>query len=149
MNRNLEALHLKPTSAGVLLVAKHHILFVKEKSSDKWGLPKGSIQKDESKVDCWKRELKEETQIDIDLYKYRVIWNKRINRYIIYTVILSIDNETFNKMKTQESKSEEINQVEWIKIGEIPTNVYDSLNSTAWTAIFSINHPSSRSFRRE
>lgn len=149
MNRNFEVLHREPTSAGVLLVAKRHILFVKEKSSGKWGLPKGSIQSNESKAGCWKRELTEETQIDINHYPYRVIWSKTVDRYIIYTVILSIDDKTFEKMKLQESKSEEINQVKWIKADEIPENIYTLLNSTTRSAIFSITRSPLRSFRRE
>lgn len=149
MNRNLEVLHRGPASAGVLLIAKKHILLVKEKSSDKWGLPKGSIQKGETTGDCWRRELKEETQIDIDRYLYRITWSKVINRYVIYTVKLSIDDKTFDQLKTQESKSEEITQVKWMEINSISRKMFAQFNSTARTAIFDIPDLPLRSFRRE
>jgi 8-oxo-dGTP pyrophosphatase MutT (NUDIX family) len=62
----------KVRKAGCIVFYQNRILLVKQRSSGKWGFPKGTVKKGESLEDAAIRETLEETGIKLfkwDLYK--------------------------------------------------------------------------------
>ena len=62
--------------AGVVLVHNNKILLVRQKYRDKegkWGFPKGSLMRGESEKRCAFRELHEETGIELEKYRPKLI----------------------------------------------------------------------------
>lgn len=64
--------YVYPPKAGVIIFNsdKTKILIVKNAYNpllSKWGLPKGHLEKNETRIECAKRELLEETGIDLDI----------------------------------------------------------------------------------
>lgn len=64
----------KITSSGIVLVTKgpnnNKILLVKDSASSQWGFPKGEFKKGENLELTALRELKEETGLEANIYKY-------------------------------------------------------------------------------
>lgn len=120
MQRNIEILHQQPKSAGVMLIAYDHVLFVKEKSSGKWGFPKGSIEKGETPEACWQRELLEETTLDIKKYQYRTTYRKVRSRYLVHTVRMYLPRDAFQTMKEEmdQKSTTEIKTMKWFTLEE-------------------------------
>jgi ADP-ribose pyrophosphatase YjhB (NUDIX family) len=57
----MKYLHSKKTRVGTIIKTNHHILLVKTKGQDKWGIPKGLPFPSEDINKASLRELKEET----------------------------------------------------------------------------------------
>lgn len=57
---------LLPAVALIIRDESGSVLFVRDRESDSWGLPAGSIEPSESPVDAARRELKEESGLDCD-----------------------------------------------------------------------------------
>lgn len=121
MQRNIEILHRQPKSAGVILIAYNHVLLVKEKSSGKWGLPKGAIEKNETSEACWQRELLEETTLDIKKYPFKVTHQRARSRYLIYTVKMYLPRDNFQTLKEEMDRKStaEIKMIRWFTMEEM------------------------------
>jgi len=52
--------------AGGIILTKSHVLLVQSRGKC-WGFPKGSVEGDETSLDCAKREIREETSIELDI----------------------------------------------------------------------------------
>lgn len=67
MQKGIEMLHEK--SCGAIVYRKYHgnteILLIKHLNSGHWSFPKGHVEADESELDTARREIKEETNIDV------------------------------------------------------------------------------------
>lgn len=50
---------------AILLDDKGHALFIKRRGDKSWGMPAGAMELDESVFDAMKREVKEETGLDV------------------------------------------------------------------------------------
>ena len=114
-------------SCGAIVELNGKILLVQQKKSKNYGFPKGHIQPGESEIAAAIREVKEETNIDIEIcsekkYSLSYFPNKNINKEVIYFLAKPKDNF---EIKRQES---EISNVFWLdkeKVKEILT--YDNL----------------------
>jgi ADP-ribose pyrophosphatase YjhB (NUDIX family) len=51
---------------AILLDEKGRALFIKRHGDKKWGMPAGSMELDESVFDAMKREVREETRLEVD-----------------------------------------------------------------------------------
>lgn len=54
-----------PSTRALIRNDESHLLFIKRKGTENWGTPTGSQELDESVLDCLKREVKEETGLDV------------------------------------------------------------------------------------
>lgn len=56
---------ITPGTRAVIQDEQGRVLFIRRRDSNTWGLPAGSMELDESVLDCLKREVKEETGLDV------------------------------------------------------------------------------------
>jgi len=54
-----------PATRAIIQNQQGDILLIRRKDSGQWGLPAGSIELGESVLDCLRREVKEETGLDV------------------------------------------------------------------------------------
>lgn len=108
---------LRSCGACVLNSAATHCLLVKQKSTQKWGFPKGSMEPGESFNKCMRRELWEETGLNINAFRHRVLGRETYHKYLIYVIHM---NQQVNIPFTIQDQ-DEIDQVEWVLLEKIPT----------------------------
>lgn len=128
----------KINDCGIILLDKHddpYVLFVEQVESQKWGLPKGHMETDKDKnkrFDCAKRELSEETGINLNDVQYRSCYNKLgsiiINNKLFYIIQIDMD---YRKIKVNVDLNE-IKGSRWVKVSEIIRGFYnhESCNRT-------------------
>jgi 8-oxo-dGTP diphosphatase len=61
---------MRPFATDAILIEDGKILLIKrsrEPGEGKWAIPGGRIEDDETAIECMKREMKEETGIDIEI----------------------------------------------------------------------------------
>jgi len=58
---------IKPAAAVAIFDDENRLLLLKRKDNDKWTMPGGTMDFGESLADCAIREVKEETNLDIEL----------------------------------------------------------------------------------
>ena len=119
--------HIYPPKAGVIIFNKllNKILIVQNNNYNghfKWGLPKGHFEEDEYPHECAKRELKEETGIDINI----TIENKNkltaINNSTYYIYICDekqINLQPMNKREIKKVKFCYINRIKTLNSSQI------------------------------
>ena len=118
-------------AGGVVKNKNDEILFIYRMK--KWDLPKGKLDKGETILECARREVQEETMVDVEC-KDKIVstWHTytRNKKYVLKKTtwfrMLCLDD---SKMKPQ--KKEKIEKVEWMKkstIDDILLNSYKTLN---------------------
>jgi len=110
--------------AGVFLISNRSVLLVYQKQSGLWGIPKGHSNDRESIEDNWRRELREETGIDIryinDVYnggktRYFDIGGPiRCGKYKIKMLEVIGD-----KPRCRIGDNHEIGVCEWVPVNEV------------------------------
>jgi len=101
--------------AGVFLHCRSHVLLVWQRCSGMVGIPKGAKSDGESNDDCWKRELLEETSIDISKYHYKI---KNTFETLIYH-ITSVELDCDYLPNPHVGDENEIVKVMWVKYCDI------------------------------
>jgi 8-oxo-dGTP pyrophosphatase MutT (NUDIX family) len=88
------------------------------KGENKWGFPKGHRKPGEKIFNCAKREICEETGLELPNHLFR----KRINIFntIYYIIFLQEDFQEFKIPDTNE-----IAKVEWVKLNTLKNNNYN------------------------
>lgn len=86
------------TTCGVYLIDKNNLLLVCKATGGGWSIPKGELESNESLYDGAKRELLEETGVDLDKYvfmRFHVLpesrYKKRAKKLISYAVQIPSD----------------------------------------------------------
>ena len=107
----------KSKAGGVLLISENnniYILLVLGRAANKWGIPKGSIEHNESLEDAANREVFEETGININNYNTMKILNHNKSAYKLIKLPGSI-----NDYKLCTNDPIEIKSVKWFSIKEL------------------------------
>jgi len=115
----------KEKSCGVIIINENKILVVKQKSGF-YGFPKGHIEKNETEKITAIREVKEETNIDIEIddnLRFSIFYlvNGNINKEVVYFVGYPKNTN----IKIQEQELESAQWIELQKVEEILT--FDNL----------------------
>ena len=94
------------------------LLIVYQKASRKWGLPKGHMNineiKNNYKLECSKREVFEETGINLDIVKHYNLGKENMNNKLFYIYKLIPKNIY---LKPEDEK--EIGDIKWLNINDI------------------------------
>tara|TARA_Y100000816_G_C26059254_1_gene556070 strand:- start:65 stop:532 length:468 start_codon:yes stop_codon:yes gene_type:complete len=95
-------------SCGIILYTKNFekILLVRQKDSNKWGFPKGSFLENEKNNklfwECAKRELFEETKINLNFIKHSKVNTILIKNKIFFIVEILLDYLKVNILNNPE-----------------------------------------------
>ncbi len=103
-------------SCGALVINSNEnekkVLLIKNHNAKYWSFPKGHIEKDESEIQTAIREVKEETGLDIELYKhYRQISDYNPYGRIKKRVVFFMGESSTDEVLKQE---EEIDSYKWV-----------------------------------
>lgn len=108
------------------LETKNEVLLIKRKNEpfkDCWSLPGGFMELDETLVECAKRELKEETGIDVDASKlyFKKILDKvdRDSRGRVISVVYMTHVSKQIKVKVGDDAKE----YAWFDVNNLPDNI--------------------------
>ena len=114
-------------SYGIIVEHNGKILIVQQKKSGNYGFPKGHILPNETEEECAIREVKEETNIDVEInkknrYSLSYVQDGNINKEVVYFIGKP-------KNSIEEKKQEkEISSILWIDIDKVrDTLTYDNL----------------------
>lgn len=122
-------------SCGAIVELNGKILLIQQKKSGNYGFPKGHILPGENEIEASIREVKEETNVDIEInskkrYSLSYIQNENINKEVVY--FLARPKENF-KISKQES---EISNVFWVDKEKVrETLTYENLRQI-WDKAF-------------
>ncbi len=110
----------KEKSCGCIILDNNMVLLVKHNAGH-WDFPKGHVENNETEEQTAIREVKEETNIDVEIipgYRYVIQYSPKEN--VIKDVVFFIAKKISNNIKAQES---EISIVEWVDIDTAFTQI--------------------------
>ena len=123
----MEKILKKEKSCGCIIIEDEKVLLIKQ-TKGHWGFPKGHVEENETEFETAIREVKEETNIDVE-----IVGNQRyVERYITDT---GIDKEAVyfiaKKIGGNEQKQEsEIADFKWCSFEEaIETVSFDNMKN--------------------
>ena len=115
---------------GGIIEKDNKFLLVQEKeeeSFEKWAIPAGKLEVNESIIDGALREIKEESGCDVKATGIVYIGNKVIKDNIFLVIIFS----TKLIKQTDNWKKDEISDVQWFNYDDIMNNMDDKLRKRA------------------
>ena len=114
-------------SCGAIIFDNDKVLVIKQVKGH-WGFPKGHVEKGETEIETALREIKEETNLDVEIdEKYRYIERYSPEEGIEKDVVFFIANKVGGEIKVQE---EEVTETEWLSPEEALERVtYESSKS--------------------
>ena len=126
-------------SCGCVIINNEgKVLLVYETTANFWGFPKGHVEIGETEIETAKREVYEETGLDVDvLEKFRYVTKYKIFRSINKTAILFPARPKTNKVVIQES---EIKDYKWCTKEEaLSIMIHDNLKKILKKAYKDLN----------
>jgi len=118
--------HKKVLSCGGVVWRRYEgrlqLLLVKQFShQDRWGVPKGHIQKGETLEQCALREIKEETGVDVKLDKCRLPEVVVSYRDEVKTVVTWLAEVVGSQEPHHDDACSEVVDARWFDIDKLPT----------------------------
>lgn len=111
-------------SCGCIIIEDKKVLLIKQ-TNGIWGFPKGHVEKNETELETAAREVKEETNLDVEIDA-----NKRYTmEYVtdkgkLKQVVLFVAKCTGGEIKAQEC---EVNEIKWLDFDEaVETITYEN-----------------------
>lgn len=114
-------------SCGAIIFDEDKILVIQQKKGH-WGFPKGHVEEGETEVETAIREIKEETNLDVEINeKYRYVETYSPEEDIVKDVVFFVAKKIGGEIRVQE---EEVNNAEWLTYEEaMEVLTYDSSKS--------------------
>ena len=100
---------------AIILDKEDRILLCHRRDRDIWNLPGGSLEKGESPWECVKREVKEETGLDVKIVRLVGIYSKPNKDEIVFQFLCE---PTGGKLKL----NDEADKIEYFTCSRIPKN---------------------------
>ena len=111
-------------SCGCIIIKDNKVLLIKQ-TKGHWGFPKGHVKKNETEIETAIREVKEETNLDVEIdankrYTMEYVTDKGKLKQVVLFIAKCIGGE----IKAQEC---EVNDIKWLDFDEaIETITYDN-----------------------
>ena len=126
-------------SCGCIVFNKNNEILLVHHNAGHWGLPKGHVEGKETEVETAKREVKEETNVDVEVntkYRYRLEYSPKDG--VSKEVVFFIANSTSDNLKEQ---IEEVKEVKWFCFDKaIETITFDNSKELLKKAIQDIKN---------
>lgn len=126
-------------SCGAIIFNDNKVLILQQ-AAGHWGFPKGHVEKGETEVETAIREIKEETNLDVEIndnYRYTEKYSptEGVEKEVIYFIAKKIGGE----IKPQE---EEVQKIEWLDFEEaLERLTYDNSRKLLKRAFKDYNNP--------
>ena len=127
----------KEKSCGAVIFDHDKVLLIKQSNGD-WGFPKGHVEGDETEMETSIREVKEETNIDIEVFidkKYTISYeiSESILKEVVYFAAKPLTNELL-------IQSNEILDANWLDFNSaIKTITHDRVRNVLKSSIKDMN----------
>lgn len=108
-------MNIEEKACGCIIIEDNKVLLIKQ-TSDQWGFPKGHVEHDETEEETAKREVKEETNLDVEINlnkRYEMFYTTDKGRY--KQVVFFLAKKIGGEMQKQES---EIKEIQWFDFQE-------------------------------
>ena len=103
-------------SCGAIIINNDGEILLIKHNAGHWAFPKGHVENNETEIETALREVKEETNLDIDiLSKYRIVNSYSPKDNVLKDVIYFIGINPVGKIKLQD---EEVCECLWLKIDD-------------------------------
>ena len=101
---------IKEKSCGCIIIEDNRVLLVKHQKGH-WGFPKGHVEENETEMETAIREVKEETNLDVEIvdnkrYTEEYITDKGNEKEVVYFYAKKIGGEIY-------SQEEEVSETKW------------------------------------
>ncbi|OGF20697.1 hypothetical protein A2316_02780 [Candidatus Falkowbacteria bacterium RIFOXYB2_FULL_38_15] len=100
---------------GIIFDKQNKILLCHRRDYDLWNLPGGGLKPGESILDGVKREIKEETGLDVNISKLIGIYDKPEEKDIVFSFACNI-------IKGKITLNNEADKIEYFEINKLPLN---------------------------
>lgn len=102
-------------SCGAIIFDKDKILVIQQKEGH-WGFPKGHVEEGETEVETAVREIKEETNLDVEINeKFRYVETYSPAEDVEKDVVFFVAKKIGGDIQVQE---EEVNKAQWLTCEE-------------------------------
>ena len=115
---------IQEKACGCIIIKDEKVLLIRQ-ISGAWGFPKGHVEHEESEVETAIREVKEETNIDVEIdekkrYTMEYVTDKGLNKEVVIFMAKPISND----LKIQEN---ELIDAQWMSYSDaLATVSYDN-----------------------
>lgn len=115
----------KEKACGCVVIENEKVLLIKQ-TKGHWGLPKGHVEEGETEHETAIREVKEETNYDVEIvnekrFVERYIIDNKIDKEVVYFIAKKIGGEA-------EKQESEVTDIKWCSFDEaIETVTFDNL----------------------
>lgn len=115
----------KEKSCGCIVIDEGKVLLIKQ-TKGHWGLPKGHVEENETEEETALREVKEETNYDVEIisdhrFVERYITDTKIDKEVVYFIAKKVGGEA-------EKQEAEVTDIKWCSFDEaIDTVTFDNL----------------------
>lgn len=115
----------KEKSCGCIVIDEGKVLLIKQ-TKGHWGLPKGHVEENETEEETALREVKEETNYDVEIigdhrFVERYITDTKIDKEVVYFIAKKIGGNA-------EKQEAEVTDIKWCSFDEaIDTVTFDNL----------------------
>ncbi len=112
-------------SCGCIVVNENKEILLVHQNSGHWGFPKGHMEIGETEIETAIREVKEETNIDVEInekYRYTETYSHKegVMKEVVYFL-------AHNKNDIKKAQEEEISEVKWFEFNKaLETITYDN-----------------------
>lgn len=115
----------KEKSCGCIVIDEGKVLLIKQ-TKGHWGLPKGHVEENETEEETALREVKEETNYDVEIigdhrFVERYITDTKIDKEVVYFIAKKVGGNA-------EKQEAEVTDIKWCSFDEaIDTVTFDNL----------------------
>lgn len=115
----------KEKSCGCIVIDEGKVLLIKQ-TKGHWGLPKGHVEENETEKETALREVKEETNYDVEIvgdhrFVERYITDTGIDKEVVYFIAKKVGGDA-------EKQEAEVTDIKWCSFDEaIDTVTFDNM----------------------
>jgi 8-oxo-dGTP pyrophosphatase MutT (NUDIX family) len=107
---------MREKSCGAIIINDNKVLIIKQHQGF-YSFPKGHVEQGESEIETAKREVKEETNLDIEIFNnYRYVITYQVKENILKDVVYFIASAV--NISDTLPQEEEVSEIRWVTYNE-------------------------------